>query len=454
MSKQNTLLIVDDEKMVRDSLSRVLGEIYSVDAAESGAETIRKCERFSYDLIILDYFLNDTDAGDLLPKLMAMTDPPEVIVISGKANINEAVEAVRMGAFDFLVKPFEMDQILTTIQNAIQKKSLLRQRNNLIERNLEKYAIVGNSPAMDEVRLLIRQYAPLDSTVLIQGETGTGKELVAHQIHYLSERAGGPLQTVNCAAIPRELAESELFGFKKGAFTGAQHDKPGKVEDADGGTLFLDEIGEMPYELQSRLLRFLESKEYSRIGENEIRDSDVRVIAATNQNLESAISSGKFRRDLYYRLNACPINIAPLRDRADEIEDLTRHFSLGASQRFNLPMKSFEGAVIALLQTHQWPGNVRELKHIVERCYIRFPAADITPDLLQSLLPGSSEGSGEGHDGSLESLVDDYERGVIIERIRGCGGKLDKAAKSLGIHRSTLHRKLESLDIKIDRIIR
>ena len=442
------VLIVDDEEMVRTSIRRVITRNYNIFEADSESTTFEALSGDEIDVVVLDYFIKDTSADKLLPKVLAKYPGILVIVVSGKADTRQAVECVKNGAYDFLVKPFDIEELETCVRNAAAFRQIQNQRDQLINQQLDKYRIVGDSPSAQALRGEIKSLAATDATVLIHGETGTGKELVARQLHYLSHRSSGPFQSVNCAAIPRELAESELFGFKKGSFTGALQDRQGKIQNAHGGTLFLDEIGDMPLELQSRLLRFLDSGEYERIGEERIRKADVRIIAATNVDIEAAIQAGEFRKDLYYRLNVCPICISSLNERRQDIPQLIDYFNLQLSNKHNRRIKEFDESAVQFLKLQDWQGNIRQLKHSVERVVLIFPHNIITRENVESLL--SRDRSGESlHNNSkqLERLVNDYERTILVERINEFNGNLGEVSQSLGIHRSTLYRKLETLGI-------
>jgi DNA-binding NtrC family response regulator len=440
---ENTVLIVDDEVRVLQSLRRILESSYRVLDATSGKEALETLRDEQVDAVILDYYLLDIDAGRLLPLMKKLPVPPEVVIISGKADTKEAVNCLKQGAFDFLVKPYVTEELLATLENALRKRSLETEKRELLRQNLDRYRIIGSSQSMRKLRREIRRYADSTATVLIHGDTGTGKELVAHQLHYLSPKAAGPLQIVNCAAVPKELADSELFGHVKGAFTGAVSDKPGKVEMADGGTLFLDEVGEMPIELQAKLLRFLETKEFERIGENRVRRSDVRVIAATHRDLPEAVRTNTFRQDLFYRLNVCVIAVPPLNDHREDVPELVEEFSRRVGIRNNRPAKRFDESAISLLTGLSWPGNVRQLINLVEQAVIYFPEDVITAKHLADLTATSADrGVTDSTKAPLDAILQQVEEEVIRARLAQFDGCADKAAHSLGIHRSSLYRKL------------
>lgn len=441
---RGTVLVVDDELRVRQSLERVLKENYEVRDAAGGTESLLLLKRERVDVVVLDYYLLDSDAAELIPKIRAVEQPPEIVVISGKAHTREAIECLKMGAFDFVIKPYVTEELLATIANAFHKRALERGRLELLTQTLDRYQIVGSSQLMQRVRREIALYADSAATVLITGPTGTGKELIAHQIHYLSPRSSGPLRIVNCAAVPKELADSELFGHVRGAFTGAIADKPGKVEIADGGSLFLDEIGEMPLELQAKLLRFLESRQFERIGENQMRSADVRIVAATHRNLMDEVAAGRFRQDLFYRLNVCVIRVPGLHEHPEDIPELVAHFSLRTAIRNNRVPKTFSRDAVEELMSRQWPGNVRELLNTVEQALIYFPQETISAFDLRSLSSVSSANSNHLENGTLAEILERTEQEIITRRIALFGGRIDKAAESLGIHRSSIHRKLKT----------
>jgi DNA-binding NtrC family response regulator len=447
--KPATILIADDEARVRESLKRILAERYLVVAAANREEVLQAAAGGDIDLVVLDYYLSDCDASELLPHLRSGEGAPEVIVISGKANTKEAVASLKLGAADFILKPYEVEELLSSIENALKRRALESERGRLVNNNLERYRLIGSSAAMAEVRRRIKRYAVSEATVLIEGETGTGKELVAHQLHYLSRRAGGPLQVINCAAVPKELADSELFGHARGAFTGAVKDKPGKVELAEGGTLFLDEIGDMPLELQAKLLRFLETGEFERLGENRVRRADIRLVAATNRDLGAMIGDGAFRNDLFYRLNVCRITCPPLREHKEDIPELADAFIRIACARNNIPYKSMTNEALSALIAHIWPGNVRELLHFIEQTIVFFEENLLDARHVRSLMENKDFAAGSG-ERTLQDLIDKAEREIIISRLAGCGGRIEQTADSLGIHRSSLHRKMTRLGIQPD----
>ena len=440
--EKDTILIVDDEFRVRQSLERILKNQFNVLTAPGGGDAMKLLDSNRVDVVVLDFYLLDAKASDLLPKIRRLPLAPEVIVISGKANTKKAVNCLKEGAFDFLIKPYVTEELLVSINNALNKKNLEKHKKNLLDQSINRYKIIGSSPGMLKLKEDIERYANSSATVLIGGETGTGKELIANQLHYLSPRAAEPLQVINCAAVPKELADSELFGHIKGAFTGAITDKPGKVEIADKGSLFLDEIGEMPLELQAKLLRFLENKEFERIGENKVRRSDVRVIAATHRDLPEQVKAGKFRQDLYYRLNVCAISAPALKEHIEDIGELVQSFSQYASVNNNRPLKEFTDDAIAYLSQREWPGNIRQLKNMVEQAVIYFQGDKVTALDLQNLHGSATGVNMDDGEATLAEILERTEMEIIRTRVAKFGGKIEKAATSLGIHRSSLHRKI------------
>ena len=393
MSKRR-VLIVDDEKGIRDALKQVLEyEEIEVQVSASGHEAIRVYPDFKPHLVFLDVKMEGMDGLETLQKLRELDPQAQVAMISGHGTIQTAVEATQLGAYDFLEKPLDTDRILLTLRNALQHIVLVSENVRLKQEVRAQYEIVGSSKAIRHVIGLLEKVAPTPARVLITGENGTGKELVARAIHALSPRATGPFIEVNCAAIPTELIESELFGHMKGSFTGAFADRAGKFELADGGTLFLDEIGDMSLSAQAKVLRALQEGVISRVGSGKALPVDVRVIAATNKNLGAEIEQGHFREDLLYRLNVVPIHVPALRERRGDIAQLVAHFSTELTQRGGLPAKEFAAAAIERLTAHDWPGNIRELKNAVERLLILAAGPTVTHSDVERLV-----GKGEGYD--------------------------------------------------------
>src|SRR6185436_45287 len=381
------VMVVDDEKGIRDALKQVLEyEQIQVQTCASGKEAARVYPDFKPHLVFLDVKMEGMDGLETLKKLRELDPQAQVVMISGHGTIQTAVEATQLGAYDFLEKPLDTDRILLTLRNALQHVVLVNENVRLKQEVHAQHEIVGESKAIQQVIETIEKVAPTPARVLITGDNGTGKELVARAIHALSPRASGPFIEVNCAAIPTELIESELFGHMKGSFTGAFADRAGKFELADGGTLFLDEIGDMSLSAQAKVLRALQEGVISRVGSGKALPVDVRVIAATNKNLGAAIEEGRFREDLLYRLNVVPIHIPPLRERRGDIPELVTHFSNELTKGAGLPVKEFEPPAVQRLTTHDWPGNIRELKNAVERLLILTTGNTVTQSDVERLV--------------------------------------------------------------------
>src|SRR6266481_532499 len=402
MSKRR-VMIVDDEKGIREALKQVLEyEEIEVQASASGHEAMRVYPDFKPHLVFLDVKMEGMDGLETLKKLRELDPQAQVVMISGHGTIQTAVEATQLGAYDFLEKPLDTDRILLTLRNALQHVVLVSENVRLKQEVHAQYEIVGSSKAIRQVIERLEKVAPTPARVLITGQNGTGKELVARAIHALSPRAAGPFVEVNCAAIPSELIESELFGHVKGSFTGAFADRAGKFELADGGTLFLDEIGDMSLSAQAKVLRALQEGVISRVGSGKTLTVDVRVIAATNKNLEQEIREGRFREDLLYRVNVVPIEVPPLRERRGDIPQLVAHFTAELT-RSGLPAKEIELAAVQRLTAHDWPGNIRELKNGVERLLILAAGDKVTEADVQQLV---GTGMGDGARGTGGAVGD------------------------------------------------
>ena len=388
------VLIVDDEPGVRSSLMGVLrDEGYDVETAESGEVCLDKAGRRAFDVIVLDIWLPGMDGLATLTRLRERQVDAQVVVISGHGNIESAVRAIKMGAFDFVEKPLSLEKTVLVVRNAIRQRYLEAENRDLRARVDRRLTMVGDSYAMTQLREQVAMAAPTNGRVLVFGENGTGKELVARSVHGLSKRHTGPFIEVNCAAIPEELIESELFGHLRGAFTGAVTDRRGKFEAADGGTIFLDEIGDMSLKTQAKVLRALQEQVIEPVGSTQQTQVDVRVIAATNKDLPVAIRAGQFREDLYFRLNVIPIFVPPLRTRQGDIPLLAEYFMAGFAQEYGRRPKAFEDGALALLQSYSWPGNVRELRNLIERLVIMVPGDRITTADLAFLDRDPSETS-------------------------------------------------------------
>ena len=452
------VLVVDDEKGIREALKQVLEyETIEVQTCASGGEALRIYPDCRPDLVFLDVKMQGMDGIETLRKLRELDPRAQVVMISGHGTIQTAVEATQLGAYDFLEKPLDTDRILLTLRNALQHVELASENVRLKAEVHAQYEIVGSSKAVKQVIERIEKVAPTAARVLIRGENGTGKELVARAIHALSPRArgGGPFVEVNCAAIPTELIESELFGHVKGSFTGAFADRAGKFELADGGTLFLDEVGDMSLSAQAKVLRALEEGVISRVGSGRALPVDVRVIAATNKDLEAEIAAGKFREDLLYRLNVVPVDVPPLRARRADIPQLVEHF-VQQSTRQGLPPKQFDAEAVRRLQAHDWPGNVRELRNAVERLLILAPGRLVTPEDVERLAGiETGERGAAGTTGAelagapwaraatFEQFKQAAERAYLLAKLKENDWNVSETARTLEMPRSNLYKKIE-----------
>jgi two-component system, NtrC family, nitrogen regulation response regulator NtrX len=443
------ILIVDDEKSIRTTLAAILNdEGYRPIAAGSGPEALARIGEEVPDLVILDIWLPDVDGIDTLAELKRQWPELPVIMVSGHGTIETAVKATKLGAYDFVEKPLSLEKTLLVIDRALEHARLERENRLLRERIERAHEIIGTSPAIMELRRQISTAAPTNGRVLIFGENGAGKELVARAVHALSARRERPFVEVNCAAIPDELIESELFGHEKGAFTGAIARRRGKFELADGGTLFLDEIGDMSLRTQAKVLRALEEQTVERIGGHEPIRVDVRVLAASNKALQELIAQGRFRDDLFYRLNVIPIEVPPLRRRKEDIPLLVEHFFKAFSAEYGKRPKSLSGDAMVFFMAYDWPGNVRELRNMVERLVIMTAADTITPeDLPSPLRVGELVGVGDGSPRSLREAREAFERAFILAELRSTGWNLTRTAKQLGIGRVNLWRKLKAYGV-------
>jgi DNA-binding NtrC family response regulator len=450
------ILIVDDERNLRESLSEAVSQAgYEVLAAANGSEAYSIIQQQELDLLLCDWWMPEMDGAALLNLLREegrLVDLP-TLVITAHGTSNNAINAIQMGAYDFVTKPFDLDDVLVTIRRALDHSSLQKEvtrlRQQVATRSRRAGEIIGSSPPMLDVFKEIGRVAMTKSTVLITGESGTGKELVAKAIHHHSDRCKGPFIVVNCAALPENLIESELFGYEKGAFTGALHRKVGKFESAQGGTIFLDEIGELPLQMQPRLLRVLQEHTFERLGGAQSVEVDFRVIAATNRDLEEEVTAGQFRNDLYFRLSVVPIHIPSLRDRRSDILPLAEHFLHSYSGQHGLRPTGFTEDAILKLQRYRFPGNVRELEHVVERAVLRAGGRAITSDLVTVEETGAAEDRKEGELVKLLHLpyresIRAWERLLIDRALKQANGNKAEAARLLGIHRRLLYEKLES----------
>lgn len=450
-----TLLVVDDERNLRESLSEALKEAgYNVLTAANGKEAYAIIQSHALDLLLCDWRMPEMDGGALLKLLRddgRLVDLP-VLVMTAHGTSNNAIEAIQFGAYDFVTKPFDLDDVLVTIRRALEhtslQKEVARLRSKVADTHTPSGEIVGFSAPMLEVFKAIGRVAQTDSTVLITGESGTGKELVAKAIHEHSARRDFPFAVVNCAALPENLIESELFGYEKGAFTGALNRKPGKFESAQGGTVFLDEIGELPLASQPKLLRVLQEHTFERLGGGQSVTADFRVVAATNRSLEEDVAAGRFRRDLYFRLNVVPIALPSLRNRRPDIVLLAEHFLQHYSQKHGFRVTGFTEEALLKLQRYTFPGNVRELEHIIERAVLQGGGRVITPDLITTEdSMGSASRTSEFEkllDLPFRESVQAWERLLIDRALEAANGNKAEAARRLGIHRRLLYEKLGS----------
>jgi two-component system nitrogen regulation response regulator NtrX len=442
------ILIVDDESGIRESLGALLrDEGYEVDAVASGEDCVERLAQKPYDLVLLDVWLPKSDGLDTLARIQERDGAPIVVMISGHGNIETAVRATKLGAFDFVEKPLSLEKIVLVVRNALEYVRLEEENRQLRAELEERHQIHGSSIPMKALRQQIALTAPTNGRVLIYGESGTGKELVARALHARSPRSAKPFVEVNCAAIPEELIESELFGHRKGSFTGASEDKVGKFQKADGGTLFLDEVGDMSLKTQSKVLRVLEEQRVEALGSNQMATVDVRVIAATNKKLEEEIGRNAFREDLFYRLNVIPFYVPALRERTEDIPILAAHFLAEFCDAYGKKPKEFSPTAQEVLLGYPWPGNVRELKNLVERLVIMCPVPRIEPHHLPpELFRGASKSPQKPYE-SLQEARSAYEREFVLRKLEENRWNMTKAAQALGLERSHLYRKMRSLGI-------
>ncbi|MBP1596297.1 MAG: two component, sigma54 specific, transcriptional regulator, Fis family [Acidobacteria bacterium] len=455
MINKSRILVVDDEEVVRDVLSTLLGEgDYLVDLAENGPQALDMVRSGEYEAILLDLMMPGMDGLEVLESVQKAEDPPQTIVLTAYATIEKAVRATRLGAFDFITKPFKNDEILLAVKNAVEQRRLRRENLRLKNSLRERYSyrnIIGKSAAMQQTFELIAQVAPRRSTILIQGESGTGKELAAKAIHAASTRADAPFVAINCGNIPSELLESEIFGHVRGAFTGATSTKKGLFELADGGTLFLDEVASISLEIQSKLLRVIQEREFRRLGGLESIKVDVRIIAATNRDLQDAVAAGSFRDDLYYRLNVIVIKLPPLRGRAEDIPLLADHFLKKYCDENGRDACVLDTAALRALMDYAWPGNVRELENAIERAVVLCPGNLITADLLPRNItepPVPDQGGLLGDNLPLKERVVNFERTLILAALEQTDWNQKRAADLLLVNPTTLSEKLKRLKIK------
>ena len=463
------ILVIDDEAAIRDSLRMILEyEGYGFTGAASGQDGIALVQRDRPDLVLLDIKMPGMDGMDVLRRLRALDDGLPVVMISGHGTTSTAVEAIKSGALDFLDKPLSSERVIVTLQNALKQQEL-RQENRALKLAMEaKYEIVGESQALRAVLESVKRAAPTNPTVLLLGESGVGKELVARTIHRNSSRAGQRFIQVNCAAIPEELIESELFGHEKGSFTGATEKQVGKFEQADRGTIFLDEVADMSAKTQAKVLRVLQEQEVERLGSARTIKVDVRVVAATNKNLEEMIQRGEFREDLYFRLNVIPILVPPLRERRSDIPLLVQHFARRMSDEHNMKPKRFDPRAMEALQRYRWRGNIRELRNTVERVLIMTPGdvvriedlpqdvrgdvpvmAQMEPAAVAAVVSSGPESQAPSVSaGTLREIKDAAERAFLVQKLRENNWNISKTAEVIDTPRSNLYKKLEQYGIK------
>ncbi|MBI2355213.1 MAG: sigma-54-dependent Fis family transcriptional regulator [Deltaproteobacteria bacterium] len=455
MSK--TILIVDDEKDIRISLSGILeDEGYQVVTAASGVEALECARQELPDLVLLDIWMPGMDGLETLEKMKTLFPQVTVIMISGHGTIETAVRSTKLGAFDFIEKPLSLDKVLITVVNALRLRELRVENEELKRAAGNEYELIGGSPAMAALREQIMRVAPTTASVLVTGENGTGKELVARSLHYYSQRRDKPFVAINCAAIPEELIESELFGHEKGAFTGAVAQRKGKFDLADGGTLFLDEIGDMSLKTQAKVLRIIQERCFERVGGTRLVSVDVRIIAATNKGLDEEIRQGRFREDLFYRLNVVPFRVPALREHPDDIALLVPHFVSQFYRREGREPKEFLPETLELLRRYDWPGNIRELRNIIERILIMTPGRKITPADIPELRGELSmvahltpRPDGVPTLGTLREAREEFEREFIIQKLEENDWNISRTAEMIELERSNLHRKIKSYGIDV-----
>lgn len=459
--KAARILVVDDDRAVRTALSVNLRKAqYDVALASSTAEAFELLRESSFDVLLTDVNMPGGSGMEMLATVRTHWPETRVVIMTGFGSVQDAVNAMKAGAADYIIKPIERDELLVLLDRALKTRAMQRELTQLRQEVTEKYGfatMIGISPPMREVYEQVQAVADSNALVLINGETGTGKELIAHALHYRSRRAQAPMIAVNCAALPENLLESELFGHERGSFTGATRQHQGKFEQADGGSLFLDEIGEIPPNVQVRLLRVLEGGSFTRVGGETAVKVDVRLIAATNRDLRKEVSAGNFRADLYYRLHVFNIKLPPLRDRRDDIPLLVEHFCRKFADRHGRPIPSIAPAAMRSLQAYSWPGNIRELEHFMERTVLLAGGGEIATVRLPEAEaierpPGTRVSLQDIGPGGLPSALDVIERQLIVEALQDAGGVQAQAARALGISRSNLNYRIGRLNIRLQDI--
>ncbi len=451
------ILIVDDEASIRQSLEGILqDEGFRTSFAATGEDCLNNIQEEDPDLVLLDIWMPGIDGLETLKRIKQMRPGQLVIMMSGHGTIETAVKATRLGAYDFIEKPLSLEKVLLSIQNGMKIGELVAENTALKEKINQDFQMIGASPAVERLKQQIKMAAPSSGWVLITGENGTGKELVARAIHKQSTRSEKPFIEVNCAAIPEELIESELFGHEKGAFTGATAARKGKFDLANTGTLFLDEIGDMSLKTQAKILRILQEHKFERVGGNRTIEVDVRVIAATNKNLLEEIKQGNFREDLYFRLNVLPFVVPPLRDRKEDIPRLCKHFLHYFCGKESREIKTISKDAMQALISYRWPGNVRELKNLIERLVIMTPEQEIQlADIPQEIYQQKEETSlpldqGEHLPDSYRDAKELFEKQFLLEKLRKNNWNVSRTAEEIGLERSNLHRKIKSYGIEAD----
>ena len=448
MPESNSILIIDDETRIRNVLADILHRKgFHALTAENGEKGLKYIRENHVDVVLLDLMMPQMNGLEVLKKITELDSTVQTIIITAHGSVETAVEAMKIGAYDYIEKPMDVDRILVMIKNALEKLRLLRENQRLRDNILARYRLIGNSKVMTEIREKIQILAPQTCTVMITGQTGTGKDLVARSLHNLSSRLAGPFVKVNCAAIPKDLMESELFGHQKGAFTGALHDKPGLFEQAHGGTIFLDEIGDLPLHLQAKLLQVLEEKTFHRIGSNKEVRVDVRVIAATNKDIQAEVQHNRFRADLFYRLNIASIHLPPLREHAEDIPELARHFIAMHCEEMNIPQKSITPDALHLLMDYEWPGNIRELKHRLQEMLIYLQDDQLDAAYVNEWLDKTQPES-YVKSTTLRQARENFERDYIRKALIAHNWDIPKTAEYLGIERTNLYRKMRGLGMK------
>jgi two-component system response regulator AtoC len=448
------ILVVDDEEDILLLYKNLLKNEYNLTVTKSGADAVRKASEKHYDLAILDVIMPEMNGMEVLKKIKEIDGSIDVIMVTASKEVKPAVDCLKFGAFDYIIKPFEVEDLLSTIRKALERRKIIMENLYLkqaLDERTSMGELMGKNDKIRKIYDIIEHISGSDSTVLITGESGTGKEIVAETIHKKSKRANNPYVIVNCAAIPENLLESEMFGHERGSFTGALDRHLGKFELANGGTIFLDEIGEMPMAMQVKLLRAVQEGAIERVGGEKSIPIDIRIIAATNIHLKKAIQDKKFREDLYYRLNVIPINIPPLRDRSEDIPLFINYFLAKYNKELNKDIKHMTGEALKVLREYSWPGNIRELENLIERIVTlskddHIDTAHLPKDIVNSKPNNNCAFSLE--EGSLMKAVRNFEKNIINDALRYCNGNQTNTARTLGIHRTTLISKLEAYGIK------